>query len=461
LANCLKCGNPLPAFSLGERSHLCADCNAEFQREQALLQPQPRRDPWDDLPRASTSGPAWLTVTHFLVAVNIAIFVAMVATGAKIQFPDFDDVFRWGGSYGPITLNGQYWRTVSSAFVHIGIYHLAMNMWCLLILTQPLERLMGKFTTFMVYILTAIGASLLSLVWDPSRGGAGASGAVFGIAGVLISFFYFAKLDLPKERVKSILRWVTRFAVINLAFGFSLRLAGIDIIGNAAHLGGLITGLLLGVFFARAYGVPAEERLSRQLRIVAGAAVILVALFPPIIRANAPQQAPKIEPFYGEIALHRRDYASAIAHFKKALPQNSGDAIMHGMFGYALANSHRYDEALREYNQALALQPEFQWVQVNMAAAYLAQGQPEKAVTLFKKNEKAFPWESEDFRYYGDALAQTGDLNGAEAALLQAIKLDPKDGRPHHLLALVYAKMGKTAEAAHEEKFGSADDHNP
>src|SRR5258708_19635207 len=216
----------------------------------------------------------------------------MVASGAKIQFPDFEDVIRWGGNFGPLTLTGQYWRTVSSAFVHIGIYHLAMNMWCLLILTKPLERLMGKLTTFMVYILTAIGASLLSLVWDTSSGGSGESGAVFGIAGVLISFFYFAKLGLPKERVKSILRWVTRFAVINLAFGFSLRLAGIDIIGNAAHLGGLITGLLLGVFFARAYGVPAEERFGRQLRILAGAAVLLVALFPLAITTAPPRLAP-------------------------------------------------------------------------------------------------------------------------------------------------------------------------
>lgn len=448
MANCLKCGNPLPAFSLGERSPLCADCNAEFQREQALLQPQPRRDPWDDLPQTRTFGPAWLTATNFLVAVNVAIFVGMVATGAKIGFPDFDDVIRWGGSFGPLTLTGQYWRTVTSAFVHIGIFHLAMNMWCLLILTRPLERLMGKLTTFMVYILTAIGASLLSLAWDPTRGGAGASGAVFGIAGALISFFYFAKLDLPKERIKSILGWVTRFAVINLAFGFSLRLAGIDIIGNAAHLGGLITGLLLGIFFARTYGVPAEERFGRQLRILAGAAVLLVALFPPIIKA----QTPKLEPFYGEIALRRADYPSAITHFQKALTQNPDDAVMHGALGYALANTRRYDEAMREYQRALALQPDFPWVEVNMAATYLAQGQPGTAVGLFKKNTGKTTWESEDFRYYGDALMQTGDLSGAETALLQAIKLDPKDGRPHQLLAQVYRKMGKTADAEREEK---------
>jgi len=452
LANCLKCGNPLPAFSLGERSHLCADCNAEFQREQALLQPQPRRDPWDDLPRASTSGPAWLTATNILVAVNVAIFVGMVATGAKIQFPDLPDIVRWGGSYGPLTLTGQYWRTVSSAFVHIGIYHLAINMWCLLILTKPLERLMGKLTTFMVYILTAIGASLLSLVWDPTRAGAGASGAVFGIAGVLISFFYFAKLDLPKERIKSILGWVTRFAVINLAFGFSLRLAGIDIIGNAAHLGGLITGLLLGVFFARTYSAPAEERFGRQLRILAGAAVLLVALFPPIIKA----EKPRLESFYGEIALQRADYTAAIAHFQKALAQSPDDAIIHGALGYALAGSRRYDEAMGEYKRALALQPGFPWVEVNMAATYLAQGQPGTAVELFKKNMGKTTWESEDYRYYGDALMQTGDLNGAEAALLQAIKLDPKDARPHQLLAQVYTKLGKTADAEREAKFGSS-----
>jgi len=288
--------------------------------------------------------------------------------------------------------------------------------------------------------------------WDPTRAGAGASGAVFGIAGVLISFFYFAKLDLPKERIKSILGWVTRFAVINLAFGFSLRLAGIDIIGNAAHLGGLITGLLLGVFFARTYSAPAEERFGRQLRILAGAAVLLVALFPPIIKA----EKPRLESFYGEIALQRADYTAAIAHFQKALAQSPDDAIIHGALGYALAGSRRYDEAMGEYKRALALQPGFPWVEVNMAATYLAQGQPGTAVELFKKNMGKTTWESEDYRYYGDALMQTGDLNGAEAALLQAIKLDPKDARPHQLLAQVYTKLGKTADAEREAKFGSS-----
>jgi tetratricopeptide (TPR) repeat protein len=326
-----------------------------------------------------------------------------------------------------------------------------MNMWCLLILTKPLERLMGKLTTFMVYILTAIGSSLLSLGWDPGRVGAGASGAVFGIAGVLISFFYFAKLDLPRERIKSILGWVTRFAIINLAFGFSLKLAGIDIIGNAAHLGGLITGLLLGFFFARTYDVPAEERFGRQLLILAAMSVVLVALFPPIIKAKL--KSPKMESFYGEDALRRADYSSAIIHLQKAVAINPDNAGLHGLLGYALAGTRRYDDALREYNQALALQPAFPWVEVNKAAVYLATGQPAVAASLFKKNVGKIPWESEDFRFYGDALMQTGDLSGAEAALLQAVNLDPKDTRPHRLLGRLYAKMGRTADAEREEKL--------
>ncbi|HWZ42493.1 MAG TPA: rhomboid family intramembrane serine protease [Candidatus Saccharimonadales bacterium] len=443
MANCLKCGTPLPAFSFGDNSPLCNDCRAQTETELTRQETAPRRPRlWDDLPPAADSGPAWLTATHFLVAINVAVFAVMVGTGVSFMLPSSEHLTRWGSDNGPLTLGGQYWRSVTSAFVHIGIIHLALNMWCLLALAQPLERLLGKLTTVLVYIVTAVGASLLSLWWSPIRNGAGASGAIFGIAGVLISFFYFAKLDLPKTRVKGILGWVVRFAVMNLIIGLAWR------INNMAHLGGLLTGLVLGFFFAHSYSAPMEERRTRQVIAAAGLSVALAAMFPLLVKAKALD----LEIYEGEVLQQSADYTAAIPHFQKAVALRPKDPQIHGALGYALAGAHRYSEAMTEYQYALTLQPDFPWVQVNMAATLLGQGHPDQAVALFKKMAGKITWESEDFRYFGEALRMTGSLTEAETALKKAIELDPKDARPHQQLAIVYRQMGRNGDADTEAK---------
>ncbi len=88
--------------------------------------------------------------------------------------------------------------------------------------------------------MTGVGASLLSLSWDPMRVSAGASGAIFGIAGALITVLYFGKLGLQPESVRKLLGYVVRFAFLNLLFGLQGH------IDNMAHLGGLVSGLLIG-----------------------------------------------------------------------------------------------------------------------------------------------------------------------------------------------------------------------
>jgi rhomboid protease GluP len=106
---------------------------------------------------------------------------------------------------------------ITSMFLHFGIIHIG-NMWCLLSLGRLAEKLLGSLTLFGVYLLTGIGASLLSLSWDPMRVSAGASGAIFDIAGVLITTLYFGKHNLQKEAVRRLLGYVVRFSFLNLSF---------------------------------------------------------------------------------------------------------------------------------------------------------------------------------------------------------------------------------------------------
>ena len=450
MANCAKCGAKLPTFTFGEVSPYCPACLAQLRAEAAQAQTPapPRRGPWDDLPHAATFGPQWFNITNGLILVNIAVFSVMVASGVDYLNPSVEHLRRWGANYGPFSLTHQHWRLLSCAFVHGGILHVAVNMWSLNIVARPIERIFGKFTTLMIYLLTGAGASMLSLARDPLRTSVGASGAIFGFVGVIISFFYFARLDLPRPLVISIRGWAVKIAVLNLIFGML-----VPVIDNSAHLGGLLTGLLLGFLFGRSFQAPAEDRFPRQAWTLAAVALLLLALFPALVKFRAPALKLESERAAGQEELKRGDYQAALARFQKMVAQAPQDPVAHGLLGYTLAQLHRYDEAIREDQRALDLAPGFTAVEINMAAAYLGQGHPDIAVNLFKKNIDHPGWEEEDYRYYGQALRLTGDLGGAEIVLKKAIGMDPKDSQPHRDLALVYEARGRAAEAAAENKL--------
>src|SRR5581483_6339985 len=209
--------------------------------------------------------------THILLATNVAVFLAMVLSGISIMRPTAADLVRCGADFGPLTLTSQPWRAVSASFLHIGLIHLALNMWCLWNLGPLLERFIGVAGTLLAYVATGIGAAIASLTWNPMRVSAGASGAIFGIVGMLISILYFAKLDLHPDGVRALRRYVVLFAAMNLVYGL---MGGID---NMAHLGGLITGLAIGLALS---GVLANA--SARFAILIGALAVVSAMLIPV-----------------------------------------------------------------------------------------------------------------------------------------------------------------------------------
>ncbi len=126
---------------------------------------------------------------------------------------------------------------LASNYVHIGIIHIFFNMWCLWNLGRLAERIFDRWTYLLVYTASGIAGSLASLWWHPQGIGAGASGAIFGLAGGLIAVLYLGKLPIAKDALKPTLKSLVMFAAYNLFFGL---VPGID---NAAHLGGLAAGL--------------------------------------------------------------------------------------------------------------------------------------------------------------------------------------------------------------------------
>jgi rhomboid protease GluP len=145
-----------------------------------------------------------------------------------------------GANYAPAVVQGQYWRLVTSMFLHGGILHLALNGWALYQLGGLFEIWLGSSRLLAVYFLSGIAGSIASVLWTEGPS-VGASGAIFGLLGALIAFLLRRHQALTPG-AKSLLMQLVMWAVINVFFGFSTP--GID---NAAHLGGCAAGLLLGL----------------------------------------------------------------------------------------------------------------------------------------------------------------------------------------------------------------------
>ncbi|HYO13813.1 MAG TPA: rhomboid family intramembrane serine protease [Thermoanaerobaculia bacterium] len=145
-----------------------------------------------------------------------------------------------GANYAPAVAGGQYWRLVTSMFLHGGILHLALNGWALYQLGGLFEIWLGSVRLLVVYFASGIAGSIASVLWTEGPS-VGASGAIFGLLGALIAFL-LRRHEALTPGAKSLLMQLVMWAVINVFFGFSTP--GID---NAAHLGGCAAGLLLGL----------------------------------------------------------------------------------------------------------------------------------------------------------------------------------------------------------------------
>lgn len=178
-------------------------------------------------------------VTPIIGNINILIYVVMVCAGFGFINFKATDLLNWGANYGPLTRGGQWWRLLTCTFLHGGVMHLLGNMFGLLVAGTVLEPLLGRTRYTLVYIGTGLLASLASIWWYDATVSVGASGAIFGLYGVLVAFF-ITKV-FPRELFASFGIGIAVFVGINLVMGLA---GGID---NAAHIGGLLSGLLAGV----------------------------------------------------------------------------------------------------------------------------------------------------------------------------------------------------------------------
>ncbi len=179
-------------------------------------------------------------VTPLLIDINIIVFLVMVFCGYGINSFQAEDLLNLGGNYKPSVMRGEWWRLLTSIFMHGGLMHIASNVCGLMLIGAILEPLVGKFLFLFVYIVSGILGGMASIYWhSPSIVSVGASGAIFGMYGLFIA------ATLTKSISKEFEFGMLIFALIFVGFNLLMGLAGN--VDNAAHLGGLISGFIMGI----------------------------------------------------------------------------------------------------------------------------------------------------------------------------------------------------------------------
>ncbi|MDB5272340.1 MAG: peptidase [Chitinophagaceae bacterium] len=203
-------------------------------------------------------------ITPLLINLNVLIFILMISTGVHFFSPTSESLMQWGANFRPTTLEGEWWRLITCCFIHIGVFHLLMNMYALFYIGALLEPYLGKARFITAYLLTGIAASMASLWWHEFTVSAGASGAIFGMYGVFLAMLTTNLIE--RETRQALLSSIALFVGYNLLAGLK---EGID---NAAHIGGLASGLLIGYAF-----LPSLKKPRLQLGIIALLTVLILS----------------------------------------------------------------------------------------------------------------------------------------------------------------------------------------
>jgi membrane associated rhomboid family serine protease len=433
---CPTCGKTFSGFSLGPNP--ATECSA-CRKAKAQAQVANR----SVIDAAHLTAPSAVlgrlplpAVTLTIIALNVLVYLAMSLSGASWTDPNIRDAVKWGADFGPLTLSSDGWRLLTSMFVHFGIIHIALNMWCLWNLGTTLEPFMGRKVFGVMYVASGLAASLVSTAWNPWRVSAGASGAIFGVAGALVSYFALKKTPLDRALVDRNLKSLGLFIFYNLLYGIR---GGVD---NSAHLGGLAAGLILGA------AIPPMMRVSPGPAYIPVGSADLAR--EPDEESRANRRAFGVAMFsaviliLGFVGLHAQKLAVArygsavnlikagkldlaVGQLQESVKLDPDAYLAQALLGELLLDQQNPAAAETPLEQAANLVPHAYDVQQNLALAYLGQGRASDAnyhVTVALEQLKAQPtWQALFIR--GAAETQLSQFPRAAEDMSTVVKAKP------------------------------------
>lgn len=402
-------------------------------------------------------------VTYSIIAASVLIYALMLGLHlSHRQIGTETLLLQWGANFGPLTIGGQWWRLLSSIFLHLGLFHVAVNMWCLWDLGSFAEGIYGRVVFLAIYLISGVLGAIFSLAWRPFVVEAGASGAIFGIAGALIATFLLGNLPFPKRTARAALLSVIIFAGYNLAVGFIGNGAG-----NAAHVGGFLSGLLIGGLLARG---SVRSAVCASLLVIAIGCVALAhsdAYVVPAERGRAAfnrgqsdaaitalQESVRKKPTFadgyallGQAYTQKQQFADAEAAYRHSLSIRPNDEPVLYQLGVVLLAQHRASEAMSIFTQLAKSNAKNPNAQTGIGTAAELLGDYPRAMEAFHRTTELDPRNAEAYDHLGLAALQAHQLDQAVSAFSKAVQLQPDNAKLVLNLAVAYKAKGMDKEA--------------
>lgn len=308
-------------------------------------------------------------VTWLIIALNLSVWLLMELNGGS---ENGDTLIAFGAKVNELISSGEVWRLFTAMFLHIGIFHLAINAYSLYNVGALLERFIGSFRFAVVYVLSGLCGSLASYVFSPHAISAGASGAIFGLLGAL-GVFFFLHRRLFGSTAHRILVNIVVVALINLSLG--LKLSGID---NFAHMGGLLGGIVVGAILTPRYEVRVDgfgaPTVGARATLLSWLLVILFVMALSVATLFAIQQVSDSAGAHlqrGEQFYRAEQFADATSELQQALARdpNSFEAAFY--LGTAQFKQRDFVAASDAFEKALLIQNRSPEARFNLALCYI------------------------------------------------------------------------------------------
>lgn len=387
-------------------------------------------------------------VTYLLIAINVLLFILLEWNGGS---RNATVLVEFGARFTPLIREGQYWRLLTNIFLHAGYLHILFNMYGLFNLGSVLERLYGPTRFLFLYLCSGIAGSVISWLATQSLS-VGASGAVFGVAGVMVVYGFKHKSTIPQEMTSSFGKGALPFIALNLYLGFSHPQ-----IDNYAHIGGLLAGMLLSALMN-----PAEDPFLPGLDVRhrftwSNFAMQLASIAVLTYGAGAATRN-----YWPQRELHRADahfkdgterlqegkFEQAVADFEKAIAISPREPRFHLSLGVAYFSLGETDRAIAEYEQSLRAKPDAPETHVSLAMAWKRLGKKDKAVDAYKEAIRLKPDLVPAYFELG-LLYLNVKRDGAAAELFESLVKAKPTAESHLIVGQAYLNTGRIDLALH------------
>jgi membrane associated rhomboid family serine protease/Flp pilus assembly protein TadD len=329
-------------------------------------------------------------VTHALVTVNILLWLVTVLLsdpnspagwiGLSPSLKGFGVLEILGAKVNSLIFAGEYWRLITAIFLHGGFIHLATNMLSLLMLGSVVERIYGSGRFFILYLFSGICGSIASYKFSPAVG-VGASGAVMGLAGVIMVFTIRYRHAISPRFRDEVRRVLAPLVFLQLAIGFAW-----PAIDSMAHLGGFLSGCLLAALVESPLGGPfalGRERLPVSLALATG--LLLLGYTGFSAAANVQRNLPSLR------ARGPEGLVRAVEYLRADVKRRPGDLNARLQLGDALAESRAWPEAAEQYREYLDRGGDQPEVRPKLADALLRTGRLAEAITVLEQAVRREP----------------------------------------------------------------------